>query len=131
MTCDPSYLTVAVQDALRREDLRGEWVDKYDPSCPVTGHCALATETLQALLYECGQTQWKARVAQDPEGGTHWWLTDGQNILDPTLEQYTHYDEEPPYDAGRPAGFQGTRWVDVGGTKVRKPSSAALVYSSA
>lgn len=128
MTCDPQQLLEDVQDALTRDDLRGVHRDHYDPDCPLTGHCALAVDVLQALLWECGDTRWKGRNAKDPSGIVHHWLVDSETgeILDPTAEQYTDYGEEPPYEAGRPGGPQGTRWPTINGEKVRRPSRDAL-----
>jgi len=125
MTCDPQQLIEAIQDVLLPEDLGKGY--KHDPACPVAGHCSVAAEVLQALLWECGERQWKARYAPDPAGGTHWWLTDGTTILDPTAEQYTYYGKEPPYaDVRSGGGFQGTRWPVIDGKKVRKPSPRVL-----
>jgi len=127
MKCNHQQLIKAIQAELRPEDLRGSYRDRAESGCPVEGHCALAAETLQALLWECGERQWKARVAKNKTGETHWWLESPTGeILDPTVEQFYYYGEEPPYAHGRPAGFQGTRWVEVDGQKQRRPSAAAM-----
>jgi hypothetical protein len=129
MTCDPQRLIEAIQNVLTPGDLRGKYKDRADSGCPVEGHCSLATEVLQALLWECGERQWKARYAVDKEEGlSHWWLVDPSTgeILDPTVEQFYYHDQEPPYHLGRGGGFQRTRWPVINGERVRMPSPTAL-----
>lgn len=72
---------------------------------PVAGHCYAAAEALFHALggKAAGLT---ARVARDPDGGTHWWLSAANgDVLDPTREQYTALGKQPPYEAGRNVGF--------------------------
>lgn len=130
MDCSPQQLIRDVQAVLRPDDLGPGYEDRAATDCAVEGFCAPAAEVLQALLWECGQRQWKARyaVVDEQEGLTHWWLVDPSDgtILDPTADQFHHYGEEPPYDRGRGGGFQRTRWPTIDGQKVRRPGERAL-----
>jgi len=69
----------------------------YEHAHPLGGHCYVASEALWHLT-GCVLHVYRAR---DPQGITHWWLQDGDKIIDPTAAQYT----TPPYEQGRRAGF--------------------------
>jgi hypothetical protein len=74
---------------------------------PLHGHCYVASEALFHLLREYFPSlAMKPCRARDEEGIVHWWLVDESGrILDPTAAQYRHDGREPPYQAGRRAGF--------------------------
>ena len=37
----------------------------------------------------------------------HWWLQDGDEIIDITAEQYDMFDFDPPYDKGKETKWYG------------------------
>jgi len=68
---------------------------------PLTGHCYVAAEA----LYHMGAKGegYRPHVLSLPDGGTHWYLKDGQGrVLDPTAAQFA---EPPDYAAGTCKGF--------------------------
>lgn len=102
-----------VQKSLSPELLSAEWRAQ---SCPLEGHCYVASEALWHLL---GRKDWKPMVATYFEGErrcTHWWLEHRVSGVraDPTREQYL--PDIPPYEIGRGSGFL-----------TRKPSKRAKV----
>lgn len=69
------------------------------------GHCYAASEALYHMLG--GKASGLvSMVGRDSNGVTHWWLRskDGRTI-DPTATQYTSIGLNPPYEAGKGAGF--------------------------
>lgn len=86
------------------------------PNIPSTGFCTLASNAVYHLLggKSVGLTPMQASY-KDPRikgRASHWWLKDADgNIIDPTWDQYTELDKEPPYEKGVGRGFN-TR-VDV------------------
>jgi hypothetical protein len=49
----------------------------------------------------------KPYSAKDDRGDTHWWLQDGDTIIDATAEQYTFRGVKPPYDKGKESKWYG------------------------
>ena len=72
---------------------------------PLFGHCYHAT---QAMYYFFKDANLKAMSAkcQGP-AGQHWWLQDGDKIIDITAEQYDMFDFDPPYDKGKETKWYG------------------------
>lgn len=67
----------------------------------VTGHCYIVTEAIYHLWgRENGYTP---HVMRCDDGDTHWFLKQGDSIVDLTLEQFE--GEIPDYTRARPCGF--------------------------
>jgi hypothetical protein len=94
--------------ALLTREYRSQWSAEN----PTAGFCSIAAEVAYFVLGGVKQG-WVAMVAQDPEGGTHWWLErntpQGRERFDPTADQYLSQGQTPPYERGRPGGFMGQR----------------------
>lgn len=96
---------IARIQAVLTPDLLSKTYRYRETQHPVAGHCYIAAEALYHHLggKAAGLTP---QVARDPDGGTHWWLLDKSGkVIDPTKEQYTECGKQPPYEAGRGAGF--------------------------
>lgn len=61
------------------------------------GHCYVVSE----WLYHYVVTGYRPMIVRH-EGGTHWYLWDGCQILDATSEQF---ETTPPYKNGKGCGF--------------------------
>ena len=72
---------------------------------PLFGHCYHAT---QAMYYFFKDVNLKAMSAkcQGP-AEQHWWLQDGDKIIDITAEQYDMFNFDPPYDKGKETKWYG------------------------
>jgi len=72
---------------------------------PLFGHCY---HTTQAMYYFFKDANLKAMSAkcQGP-AEQHWWLQDGDEIIDITAEQYDMFDFGPPYDKGKETKWYG------------------------
>ena len=71
---------------------------------PLHGHCYHAT---QALYYLMDTSNLQPMSGIDYEGETHWWLQDGNTIIDVTEEQYTSVGKLPPHNSGRKSKWYG------------------------
>ncbi len=71
------------------------------------GHCYAASEALYHLLggKEAGYTPQVASWNEGNEKFSHWWIKKENIIIDPTSEQFTSINKEPPYKNGKGAGF--------------------------
>lgn len=75
---------------------------------PMFGHCYVATEALYHLIRILDYGDYmalKPHHGKDDRGITHWWLQDGDDIVDVTKSQYTRKGVTPPYDKGKAASF--------------------------
>lgn len=78
---------------------------KINENNPLFGHCY---HTTQAMYYFFKDANLKAMSAkcQGP-AEQHWWLQDGDEIIDITAEQYDMFDFGPPYDKGKETKWYG------------------------
>lgn len=70
---------------------------------PATGHCYAVTQVVYHLL-GAEESPWRVqRLCSWPRAGdTHWYLRDGEAVLDPTAAQFA---QPVPYDRGTNAAF--------------------------
>ena len=68
------------------------------------GHCYHATQALYYFL-KCDTLVPMSGV--DDHEITHWWLQDGETIIDVTAAQYDKIDCDPPYNVGKPTQWYG------------------------
>ena len=114
-------------DAFARSILIGRWAAEWDPSNPMRGHCAAASEALYFLAGgpRAGLVAWSASYLEGGGRASHWWLRDAAGaILDPTRAQVDDVGEIPPYQRVLvnpgfharigPRGFQGQRRLAPG-----------------
>tara|TARA_Y100000034_G_scaffold130321_2_gene188542 strand:- start:85057 stop:85452 length:396 start_codon:yes stop_codon:yes gene_type:complete len=96
-------LIEAIQSVLTPDLLKKEYRGQDDKHFTY-GHCYAACDALYELIgrKESGFTP---HCAKDENGITHWWLQRGEEILDPTKEQYTSDGVSPPYSKGKGKGF--------------------------
>lgn len=71
---------------------------------PLYGHCYAASEALW-LLSGGPESEWTPTSARDDAGVVHWWLTRGEEVVDPTEGQYTSVGLQAPHARGRGRGF--------------------------
>jgi hypothetical protein len=71
---------------------------------PLFGHCYHST---QALYYFLNCDILTPYSGKDSLGNTHWWLQDGETIIDVTAAQYDKIDCDPPYEVGKPSKWYG------------------------
>jgi hypothetical protein len=85
-----------VQDNLTPDLLVGRWVKQEHP---LEGHCYIGAEALYHLIDKENYDVYYAVYNDEGGRATHWWLQNKNTgeILDPTKEQYTHFDLKPPY----------------------------------
>jgi len=84
--------------------VREELIDDLIPlsykdlvTSPFCGHCHHASLAMYNLLGGKGQG-YKLQKASDEKGITHYWLINSNNeIIDPTVEQYTDLNRPVPY----------------------------------
>lgn len=93
---------LAVMDSLAHKIRRHLTPDLLKPeyrgaSHPYAGHCYVASEAYWHLTGK----RYKPMVIRH-EGGTHWFLRDGDRVIDLTAEQFS---TPIPYDAARGCGF--------------------------
>lgn len=77
--------------------LKPEWASKWTKDRPTTGYCYLISEILYHYIYLYS----KPRVLKI-NGGTHWFLVDGGEVIDWTGDQF---DLVIPYSDARACGF--------------------------
>ena len=79
-------------------------IEKQPPRHKTAGHCYITAEALYHLLggKEKGL---KPFVAMQDTGITHWWLEWDGEIVDPSKEQFTSENRDPPYHLGVCKGF--------------------------
>lgn len=130
-----SRLSVLILPHLGPNLLSGSYKAGWSLDNPTKGLCSVATEAAWFVLGG-PQSDWTPYVTQDPQGGTHWWLQNGQgDKIDLTQDQYTSVGQTPPYDRGHlghGTGFMGIR-QDPGNVWGfdRKPSKRAQQVLSA
>lgn len=71
---------------------------------PLFGHCYHSTQALYFFL-DCDILV--PYSGKDSLGNTHWWLQDGEAIIDVTGKQYDKIDCDPPYEVGKPSKWYG------------------------
>ena len=93
-----------IQSVLSKDLLSPTWKNIVEDGDHVsTGHCYIAAEAIYHLLggKEAGLKPYVAREGDE----THWWIQRGQEIIDPTAEQYLSIGLYPPYSKGKGSGF--------------------------
>ena len=68
-------------------------------SNPMFGHCYHVTQALYYFFKDANLKVMSAKCEGPAE--SHWWLQDGDTIIDATAEQYDIFDFNPPYDKGK------------------------------
>lgn len=76
------------------------------------GHCYHAT---QAMFYFMDTDKLVAMSGKDELGEIHWWLQDGEKIIDVTGAQYDIIPVDAPYKVGKK-----TKWYGWGGRPHKK-----------
>jgi hypothetical protein len=71
---------------------------------PTFGHCYHTTQAMYYFL-ECDTLT--IMSGKDTLGNVHWWLQDGDSIIDVTAEQYDLIDCDLPYKVGKVS-----KWYD-------------------
>lgn len=101
-----SILIQKIQNALT-DDLLTPKYAKLARQSPTEGHCYAASEALYHLLggKSEGYVPCVASFEENGEKLTHWWIRKGNQVYDPTAEQFTSINQEPPYHLGKGAGF--------------------------
>lgn len=84
-------------------DLVESRYQKRNETNKLFGHCYHATQLLSFLL----DKELDAYSGQDENGELHWWLQDGEHIIDVTKEQYDIFGISPPYDNGKKTPWYG------------------------
>ena len=69
------------------------------------GHCYHAMQALFYFFKDAGLKAMSAKCVGP--AGHHWWLQDGDKIIDPTAEQYDAFDFDPPYQNGKETAWMG------------------------
>lgn len=108
-------LVLAVRDSLSFDLLKPKYRKIASGKCKEFGHCYVATEALWHLIGGNLST-FKPFYAFDEEGDTHWWLSDGKSMLDPTGMQYGVRELKTLYSHGIRCGFL-----------TKKPSKRAMI----
>ena len=65
---------------------------------PTYGHCY---HTTQAMFYMFDTNLLVPMRGEDNRNEYHWWLQDGEKVVDPTADQYYNRNEKPPYENGK------------------------------
>ena len=68
------------------------------------GHCYHST---QALYYLIDTDRLVPMSGEDYRGEKHWWLQDGNNIYDVTVDQYYIKSKVPPHSKGKKSAWYG------------------------
>jgi hypothetical protein len=68
------------------------------------GHCYHST---QAIYYLMDTDKLVPYSGKDDNGELHWWLQDGDKIIDATSEQYINKGISPPYEKGKQSKWYG------------------------
>jgi hypothetical protein len=71
---------------------------------PLFGYCYVSTQALYYFFKDKNLTIMKA-VCEIADA--HWWLQDGDTIIDITADQYTSVGRKPPYDKGKETKWYG------------------------
>jgi hypothetical protein len=72
---------------------------------PLFGHCVHATQAMYYFFKNANLKVMSAKCKGPAE--QHWWLQDGDNIIDITASQYEALDVDPPYDKGKETKWYG------------------------
>ena len=97
-------LIQSIQESLSPDLLKPRYRAAAANQCREFGHCYLAAETLWHMLGGRRQ-RFSPRWARCDDGDTHWWLQDGNEILDPTSPQFTQEELKALYPNGVNCGF--------------------------
>lgn len=93
-----------VQINLTPDLLKGRWKEQTHP---LEGHCYVAAEALYHIIDKENFDVYYAAYQDENGRATHWWLKrkDSELILDPTKEQYSFFNLQPPYHLGKRGMF--------------------------
>ena len=72
---------------------------------PLFGHCYHATQALYFFFKDANLKTMSAKCQSPAE--QHWWLQDGDKIIDITAGQYDALDFDPPYGKGKETKWYG------------------------
>ena len=72
---------------------------------PMFGHCYHANQALYYFFKDANLKVMSGKCQGPAE--QHWWLQDGDKIIDITAEQYDAFDFDPPYDKGKKSNWYG------------------------
>ena len=75
---------------------------------PLFGHCYHATQALYFFFKDANLKTMSAKCQSRAE--QHWWLQDGDKIIDITAGQYDALDFDPPYGKGKETKWYGWRY---------------------
>ena len=75
---------------------------------PLFGHCYHATQALYFFFKDENLKTMSAKCQSPAE--QHWWLQDGDKIIDITAGQYEAFDFDPPYGKGKETKWYGWRY---------------------
>ena len=98
--------------------------DKYLGPTPIHGACYITSEAVYHLIKDKYPLQVKRHKMQDV---THWWLETGNEIIDPTAEQF---DFEYPYHLGKNSAFLTvvpSKRCEILLTRIRDKSSCTSI----
>ena len=99
------------------EMVKNKIVDNLEPKfCPpkfreinennsLFGHCYHATQAMYYFFKDANLKAMSAKCQGPAE--QHWWLQDGDKIIDITAEQYDVFNFDPPYDKGKETKWYG------------------------
>lgn len=96
-------LSEKIRENLTSDLLSGKYKED-NVTNPLFGHCYHATQALYYLL-DCDVLV--PMSGKDELGNIHWWLQDGEAIIDVTGKQYDKIDCDPPYKVGKPSKWYG------------------------
>ena len=74
---------------------------------PLFGHCYHVTQAMYFFFKDVDLKVMSAKCQGPAE--QHWWLEDGDKIIDITAGQYDAFDFDPPYYNGRITNWYGWR----------------------
>ena len=69
------------------------------------GHCYHATQAMYYFFKDADLKVMSAKCQGPAE--QHWWLQDGDKIIDITSSQYDMFDFDPPYENGKKTNWYG------------------------
>ena len=80
---------------------------KLNMENPLFGHCYHVTQAMYFFFKDVDLKVMSAKCQGPAE--QHWWLEDGDKIIDITAGQYDAFDFDPPYYNGRITNWYGWR----------------------
>ena len=102
---DLNKVTTLIQQNLNPKRLSPKYRE-INLSNPLYGHCYHST---QCLYYFFITKPLQIMSAKCEYSGNHWWLQDGDKIIDITSDQYYSVGKTPPYDKGKKSNWYGWR----------------------